>query len=268
MCEGAGAVPGGSYALRRTDDAAAPPSPSESARAEPRAACGRWEAGSSIFGQEAPANCCSGLERRGNWSEGPCTSVPPRDARDSVGEVPLKKHFVLDTNVLLHDPEALFRFKDNVVIVPIHVIEEIDHFKKELSEIGRSARTVSRHLDALRLRGSLADGVETDDGGIIQVHLGVELPEKFPITERNADAKILALALALKQQRKQVVFITKDTNLRVKADALGVSAVDYESQPKTIDEIYSGWTDLTASRETIDRFFRDQFLSGPDLGAP
>src|SRR5436309_16114134 len=108
----------------------------------------------------------------------------------------MKKYFVLDTNVLLHDPEALFRFKDNVVVVPIQVIEEIDHFKKELSEIGRSARTVSRHLDALRVQGGLAEGVKTPDGGTIQVHLGVDLPAKFPITDRNADAKILALALA------------------------------------------------------------------------
>src|SRR5881397_1308576 len=126
----------------------------------------------------------------------------PRGTDRTKGRPDVKKYFVLDANVLLHDPDALFRFKDNVVVVPIQVIEEIDHFKKELSEIGRSARTVSRHLDALRITGSLAEGVKTDDGGTIQVHLGVELPEKFPISERNADAKILAVALALKQQRK------------------------------------------------------------------
>lgn len=178
----------------------------------------------------------------------------------SASEVRLKKHFVLDTNVLLHDPDALFRFKDNVVVVPIQVIEEIDHFKKEVSEIGRSARTATRHLDALRAEGSLADGVKTPDGGLIQVHLGVELPEKFPITERNVDAKILALALALKQQRKTVVFITKDTNLRVKADALGVSAVDYEPETRSIDEIYRGWTVAAVPRETLDRFFKESTL--------
>jgi PhoH-like ATPase len=177
----------------------------------------------------------------------------------------MKKYFVLDTNVLLHDPEALFRFKDNVVVVPIQVIEEIDHFKKELSEIGRSARTVSRYLDALRMLGSLADGVRTEDGGTIQVHLGVELPANFPISERNADAKILALALALKQQRKTVVFITKDTNLRVKADAIGVSAVDFESQPKSIDEIYKGWSEIFVKRPVLERFFQEGGLAPSDL---
>src|SRR6185436_1615807 len=100
-----------------------------------------------------------------------------------MGGDDVKKYFVLDTNVLLHDPDAMFHFKDNIVVIPIQVIEEIDHFKKDLSEIGRSAREISRHLDALRLKGSLAEGVATEDGGIIQVHLGVELPESFPITE-------------------------------------------------------------------------------------
>jgi len=167
------------------------------------------------------------------------------------------KYFVLDTNVLLHDSESLFRFKDNAVVIPIQVIEEIDHFKKDLSEIGRSARTVSRHLDALRVQGSLADGVKTEDGGTIQVHLGVEIPPSFPLTDHNTDARILALALALKQQRKTVVFVTKDTNLRIKADAIGVSAVDYESQPKTLDEIYRGWADVAVSQPAIERFFKE-----------
>src|SRR5262249_9033270 len=150
-----------------------------------------------------------------SMSEPPRT--PPRaGAPSQETDSPVKKHFVLDTNVLLHDPDALFRFKDNIVVVPIQVIEEIDHFNKQMSESGRSARTVSKYLDALRVKGNLADGVPTDDGGTIRVHLGVDVPEKFPITERNADARILAVALALKQQRKTVVFITKDTNLRVK----------------------------------------------------
>ena len=148
-----------------------------------------------------------------------------------------------------------------MVVIPIQVIEEVDHFKKEMSEIGRSARTVSRYLDALRVKGSLADGVPTDDGGTILVHLGVDVPEKFPITERNADAKILAVALALKQQRKTVVFITKDTNLRVKADALGVSAVDYETDYKNIEEVYRGWRDVPAPRETIDRFYKESAMT-------
>src|SRR5262245_35200659 len=192
----------------------------------------------------------------------------PRSNGSTQGkQAAVKKHFVLDTNVLLHDPDALFRFKDNVVVVPIQVIEEVDHFKKEMSEIGRSARTVSKYLDALRVRGSLADGVPTDDGGTIRVHLGVDVPEKFPSTERNADARILAVALALKQQRKTVVFITKDTNLRVKADALGISAVDYETDPKNIEEVYRGWRDVHATRETIDRFYKEGALSPEESGA-
>jgi PhoH-like ATPase len=98
------------------------------------------------------------------------------------------------------------------------------------------------------------------------VHLGVEVPETFPISDRNADARILASALALKQQRKTVVFITKDTNLRVKADALGLSAVDYETTPRNIDEVYRGWRDVAATRETIDRFYKEPALTPEELG--
>src|SRR3954468_16939551 len=83
-----------------------------------------------------------------------------------------RKNFVLDTNVLLHDPRAIFSFADNHVIIPIYVLEEIDSFKKELSERGRNAREVSRQLDDLRGHGRLSEGVPLDKGGILRVAIG------------------------------------------------------------------------------------------------
>src|SRR5579862_847309 len=82
----------------------------------------------------------------------------------------MKKNYVLDTNVLLHDPNAIFRFEDNNVVIPIYVIEEVDQFKREGSERGRNARSIARVLDELRDRGgSLSKGVALDSGGTLRV---------------------------------------------------------------------------------------------------
>ena len=91
----------------------------------------------------------------------------------------MRKNFVLDTNVLLHDPRAIFHFDDNDVIIPIYVLEEIDHFKKELSELGRNAREVARRLDDFRDKGgSLSEGVAMEKGGRLTVALATRpLPE-------------------------------------------------------------------------------------------
>jgi len=77
----------------------------------------------------------------------------------------MRKTFVLDTNVLLHDPAALTRFEDNNILIPIEVVEEIDRFKRDPAEKGRNARQVSRLLDALRAHGNLADGVPNGEQG-------------------------------------------------------------------------------------------------------
>src|SRR5512143_3143264 len=83
----------------------------------------------------------------------------------------MKKTFVLDTNVLLHDPNSMFSFEDNDVVIPIVVIEELDKFKKGADEISRNARQVSRHLDILRLKNKLSIGVSLDNGGSLRVEL-------------------------------------------------------------------------------------------------
>src|SRR3954469_11610217 len=97
----------------------------------------------------------------------------------------MKKNFVLDTNVLLHDPRAIFHFSDNTVVIPIYVLEEIDHFKKELSERGRNAREVARRLDEFRHRGAhLSDGVTLDSGGTLRVALASRsMPEALKASQ-------------------------------------------------------------------------------------
>jgi PhoH-like ATPase len=169
----------------------------------------------------------------------------------------MKKIFVLDTNVLLHDPRAIFSFEDNDVVIPIVVIEELDKFKKGVDEIGRNARQVSRILDEHRLKGKLSLGVHLEGGGNLRVELNHQSPESLPneLIATKADNRILSTALNLKNDGLPVILVTKDTNLRIKADALGMTAEDYESDTITLDELYSGETELLVAPGAIDDFY-------------
>lgn len=169
------------------------------------------------------------------------------------------KNFVLDTNVLLYDPQALFKFEENNIVIPITVIEEVDRFKKDMNETGRNARQVSRILDDLRKKGSLSAGIPLDGGGTIKVEMYEEkimtqLPRE--LQEERGDNRILAVAIDVKNKDNEiaVVFVTKDTNLRIKADALGIIAEDYESDKVDIDELYAGFSELSVDADVIDRF--------------
>ena len=195
------------------------------------------------------------------------------------------KNFVLDTNVLLYDPQALFKFEENNIIIPITVIEEVDRFKKDMNETGRNARQVSRILDDLRKKGSLSAGIQLDSGGYIRVEMYDEkvikqLPRE--LQEERGDNRILAVAIDVKNREGDhpTVFVTKDTNLRIKADALGLKAEDYESDKVDIEELYSGSLELDVEPAIIDRFhgqgwveysqemLPNQFVTLKDAGNP
>jgi PhoH-like ATPase len=173
----------------------------------------------------------------------------------------MKKSYVLDTNVLLHDPDAMFHFEDNDVVVPIYVIEEIDSFKRELSELGRSARQVSRHLDALRRKGSLSDGTALPGGGHLFVALtGRELPDAV-LDRSKADSRILSVAMGWKERSDSpTIFLTKDVNLRVRADALGLQTEDYENDKVEVSEVYTGVREVVLPSADVDRFYKENEL--------
>ncbi len=167
---------------------------------------------------------------------------------------------MLDTNVLLHDPDAILGFEDNRVNIPITVIEEIDRFKKNLDEIGRNARHVSRFLDGLRVQGDLRDGIPVDHGGCVRVLFGLEYADRLPteLSANKGDNRILAVCLALQETEDlPVVFVTKDTNLRIKANALGIRAEDYERGKVRLDELYTGTAEITVPPGDVDRFFAE-----------
>jgi PhoH-like ATPase len=170
------------------------------------------------------------------------------------------KLFVLDTNVLLHDPTAMLRFDDNDVILPIAIIEELDRFKKQPEMTGRNARQVSRMLDELRQRGHLTHGVMLEHGGMLRVALCDrdtlrELPAE--LEGDKADNEILAVALELKSNCDcDVVLVSKDTNLRIKADALGLDVEDYETDKVDISDLYTGTAEQYVSADRVDALFK------------
>ncbi len=170
-----------------------------------------------------------------------------------------RKNYVLDTNVLLHNPGSLFAFGDNNVIVPIYVIDEIDTFKKDLSDLGRNARQVARELDELRKKGCLSQPVEVDNGGTVSVALGHRSPLNSPGDSRKMDNLILELALEVQNRDRSVVtvLVTKDVNMRVRGDALGLTTTDYDEQNVSIEELYSGTTELPISGEKINEFYAE-----------
>ncbi|HEY1585631.1 MAG TPA: PIN domain-containing protein, partial [Polyangia bacterium] len=170
----------------------------------------------------------------------------------------MRKTFVLDTNVLLHDPRAMFHFAENDVVIPIYVLEEIDHFKKELSEKGRNAREVARRLDEFRHNGqSLAEGVVMENGSRLQVALATRaLPDQLK-SSQSQDNNILGVALEVrdKSRDRPTILVTKDVNLRIRADALGLKAEEYDAEKIDVEELYSGNGEVEVSAAAVDQFY-------------
>ena len=169
------------------------------------------------------------------------------------------KNYVLDTNVLLHDARAFYAFVDNNVIIPIYVIEEIDTFKKDQSELGRNARQVARLLDQHRSEGGLSHAQPMENGGTVRVALSKNPPKNPSYDSRSMDQRILEIALEVRDENPKVptILVTKDVNMRVRGDALGLAAVDFEPERISIDELYPGNRELLVPPGTIDQFYAD-----------
>ncbi len=182
----------------------------------------------------------------------------------------LMKTYVLDTNVLLYSAQSLEAFEDNRVVIPMAVIEELDKFKRHQDELGRNARHVIRRLDELRRKGSLFNGVPLDNGngkpaGILQVIVGSgEVVEGMDMNQ--PDNRILRVAWQLHQELPDeiVVLISKDINLRIKADSLGIPVEDFERERVNFDELFSGERELEVPAAAIDNFYKNGFLELED----
>ena len=181
----------------------------------------------------------------------------------------MKKNYVLDTNILLHDPQAIFKFEDNDVIIPIFCIEEVDQFKREGSERGRNARQIARVLDDLRESGgSLSKGVPLKSGGTLRVAVPSKRPELPSAIDKAAmDAAILQTAFAIREEEpgRPTIFVTMDTNLRIRADALGMVSETYENMRVEADTLDTGIKELDVDAGEIDAFFHDGRFVPKDL---
>jgi PhoH-like ATPase len=178
----------------------------------------------------------------------------------------LEKVFVLDTNVILFDPLAINKFGRNTVFIPLIVIEEIDRFKRDLNENGRNARLFSRIVDEFRRDGALYEGVELENGGklVISVDKRVKGNNHPHFDLEKADNKILSTALSLKEEGQNVIVISKDINLRLKADIFGLKAEDYGNKDVTLEELYSGQRTHEVSGDALTQFDKERFLPLPE----
>ena len=177
------------------------------------------------------------------------------------------KIYLLDTSVLLHRPESIYSFGENKVVIPIVVLDELDTFKKGSMQINRNARRVISMFDELRDRGKICDGVELDNGGVLKVDTVDEkstranLPSGFA---RNADNHILATAVGIKKDSPElkVIIVTKDINMRVKAEALDLAAEDYRAdQIVEASEMYTGHAEIRVAQELLDQLYREKTLA-------
>jgi PhoH-like ATPase len=175
--------------------------------------------------------------------------------------------YLLDTNVLLYDPDALLAYPEGEVIVPISVIEEIDQFKSEVTETGRNARLVSKAIDTYRRTGSLAGGVTQPNGSVFRVHIwnqdAAGLPRELDM--RRSGNRVLACALQLLEQEdsRPLVLVSQDTNIRIKANAMGIAATSYEAERAATSELYDGWNRVEASAAELERYRQSAQVSFP-----
>jgi len=186
----------------------------------------------------------------------------------------LNKIYVLDTNVLLQDPLAIFSFEDNEVVVPAVVLEEVDSKKRYMDEVGRNARYVSKLIDSFRELGKLHEGIPLENGGSFRIELNhrsfQQLQDIF--VEKTNDNRILAVAknLSLEEEAKEngktVILVSKDTLVRVKADSLNLVAEDYLSDRVVeVDHIYTGYLEYYINTDILNRFYEKAEINSSEI---
>jgi PhoH-like ATPase len=171
--------------------------------------------------------------------------------------MPMRKTYVLDTNVFLADPNALYAFEDNDIVIPTVVLEELDAKKKLMDEIGRNARFVSKQLDELREIGSLHEGVQLRNGGFIKVAFP---PSKSPVFKKYLEKTNDNLIIATAHSIAGAILVSRDTLVRVKADAVDVKAENYQHDKVVVNEedLYRGYSIEYVEPDIIDTFFKQK----------
>lgn len=230
----------------------------------------------SSTGQNVSSGSNVSLPRESTVTE---KAPPPRVSPKKKEEVQAfaRKAFVLDTNVLLHDPASIWKFADNDVCIPIEVIAELDRFKGESSDRGANAREVHRCLAKVfsETNAGVVEGVRGPNGGKIQIALFDESEDvKYPTVQRflrvfhdfeHSDHRILATALALAEKlagKQRVILVSKDLNMQLKAKAVGVSCEDYLNDKVEVKEVsHMELRTLDVTPQQLQRFGSSGHLS-------
>ena len=181
-----------------------------------------------------------------------------------------KKTYVLDTSVYLTDSSCMMSFDNNDILIPLKVLEEIDKHKKRQDSVGSQARSTIRKLDSLRSRGSLSKGVRIQKGmGIVKVasYNPLCLPDDLDL--EDSDNQIIATALSeqeLLQTKRKVVVVSRDINMRVKCDALGLLTEDYHAEQvvESSDGLYTGRAEILVDEQEIDKFYSGEPIWIPE----
>jgi len=183
-----------------------------------------------------------------------------------MGRYLLGKTFVLDTNVLLQTPYALYSFGDNTIVLPEVVLEELDKFKKDNSELGANARHTARLIDSLRHKGNLNEGVMLENGGTLRIEMNftdVKLPEGW---ENTNDNRILKVCKGLQERGENVFLVTKDIFERIKADVIGVIGQDFfAEQVPGYSEQYTGRMEVYTTEEKLNEFYKKGRMNTEDV---
>lgn len=190
--------------------------------------------------------------------------MPAQTSTKAAVPSQIDRKIVIDTNVILFDALAITKFRNVDLHIPFSVIEEVDRFKRDLGENGRNARHFSRFIDVLRAQGSLARGVMLKESHS-KVYVNADsqmtgMPEE--LDGHKADNRILATALKLQREfpDSTIELVTKDINLRIKADVFGIFAKDYEPESGSQhgQEMYTGLKEIEVDPPEIDRFYKDK----------
>lgn len=178
-----------------------------------------------------------------------------------------RKTFVIDTNVLLQDPQAIAKFPRNNVVIPVTVLEELDKLKRLPNDLGKNSRAAIRFLDSLKniAQGDLHEGVRLENDSVVRIQIAIKQDYNSNFALSVADNRIIMAAFLLQELGEKVVFVSKDFAARVKAEAVGLEAEDYLFQRFSYDKIYRGIRWVETSKHQIDLFYKDGHLEQPEL---
>lgn len=169
------------------------------------------------------------------------------------------KNYVIDTNVMIHDPSFMHNFSDNNVIIPVLCIEELDNLKKREGLVGFSARNVAKDLKHVMEQGDISKGIKLANGGTLKVELNYLDTSVLPngVDEHKNDSRIIAFVMNLQkaQPDRPTILVTKDLYMSIKASSLGIQVEDYKNDKITSDDIYKGYREIELPSAQINMIY-------------